>query len=161
MSSQSKMSTADCSRRRVPGGCWIRLCFQPVVVAFLLSGGVLIFGNLPGKQIDNLTIVKIHFFIVLNVTNFLLLFYSFPYPQYLISIIIQVTDVHYGLFCCTACSMDIQNWSILLWNYCHFLPVLIMRKICIFLYPNDYCGKEITHPSKCCHSGYSLTSQRN
>lgn len=62
MSSQSKMLTEDWSKRSAPGGCCIRLCSQTIVVAFLLSGGVFIFGNLPGKQIHNLTIVKIHFY---------------------------------------------------------------------------------------------------
>lgn len=70
MSSQPKTSTVDCSKRSVPGGCLIRLCFQLVVAAFLLHGGVLIFGNLSWKQIHNLTIVKIHFYTILNVRIF-------------------------------------------------------------------------------------------
>lgn len=50
--------------------------------------------------------------------------------------------------------MDMQNCSVLLWNQCHFLSVLIMQNICVFLCPNDCRGKETTYPSKCCHSYY-------
>lgn len=86
--------------------------------------------------------------------------YSIPSTTFntLIWVIVPVTKVHYALYYCTACSIDIIGPFC---KYCHFLSVFIMHKICMFVQPNDYCGEEISHPAKCCHSGYSLTLQRN
>lgn len=115
MSSQSKMLTEDWSKISVPGGCWIRLCSQTIVVAFLLSGGVFIFGNLPGKQIHNLTVVKIHFY-CFECENFLVVALFLPLPPR------TNPNKCSGLWgtlwfvCSTGCCVDMQNSSVLLWN---------------------------------------------
>lgn len=116
MFSQSKMFTENWSKRSVPGGCWIRLCFHLIVVDFLLSGDILIFGNLPGKQVNNLTIVKILFHSHSECENFLIVALFLPIPPR--------ADLNeclglwgtLGFVCWAGSFMDMQNWSVLLWN---------------------------------------------